>query len=270
MIKKYNIDGIRIDTVPEVPKWFWKQFADAAGVYQVGEVFDGRLDYVSDYQKCCLDGVLNYPLFFAMRDAFTYNRSMNTLESAINNINKFFSDPSALGVFVNNHDNWRFLNKNSNTSRFKNAIAFSLLTSKNLFLNLDGIPIVYYGDEQLFSGGDDPQNREPLFARLDRNSDMYKFIKTIVNLRKSQNLWSKPQIQRYSDDNFYAFTRDNILALFTNTDNDIYRTITYHSYPENTKLCNIFDKNGDCIYVRNGKIDIRLGSGFMKAYIVSN
>ena len=26
LVAKYNIDGIRIDTVPEVPKWFWSQF----------------------------------------------------------------------------------------------------------------------------------------------------------------------------------------------------------------------------------------------------
>jgi len=132
-VSKYNIDGIRIDTVPEVPKWFWKQFADASGVYQVGEVFDGRLDYVSDYQNCCLDGVLNYPLFFAMRDVFNYNKSMNQLESTLQAINKYFHNPSVLGVFVNNHDNWRFLSKNSNNARFKNALAFSILTGILIF-----------------------------------------------------------------------------------------------------------------------------------------
>ena len=26
MVSKYHIDGLRIDTVPEVPKWFWKIF----------------------------------------------------------------------------------------------------------------------------------------------------------------------------------------------------------------------------------------------------
>jgi alpha-amylase len=36
LITKYHIDGIRIDTVPEVPKWFWAQFAQSSGVYTVG------------------------------------------------------------------------------------------------------------------------------------------------------------------------------------------------------------------------------------------
>jgi len=78
---------------------------------------------------------------------------------------------------------------------------------------------------------------------------MYIFIGSLIKLRTSQTLWTKPQVQRYSDDNFYAFTRDNILALFTNTKNDVYRTITYHQYSENSKLCNIFN-SGDCVYVR--------------------
>jgi alpha-amylase len=36
LVNKYHIDGIRIDTIPEVPKWFWAQFSQASGVYTVG------------------------------------------------------------------------------------------------------------------------------------------------------------------------------------------------------------------------------------------
>jgi len=133
LIQKYKIDGIRIDTIPEVPKWFWKLFAESAGVYQVGEVFDGRIDYVSDYQNY-LDAVLNYPLYFALKNAFQYNGSMKQFESTLQAINKSFKDPGVLGVFVNNHDNARFLNNNYNIPKFRNAIAFSLLTCKKFFI----------------------------------------------------------------------------------------------------------------------------------------
>ena len=60
IVKKYNFDGIRIDTIMEVPKWFWDKFRAAAGVFQIGEAFDGRLEYVADYQNH-LDSVFNYP-----------------------------------------------------------------------------------------------------------------------------------------------------------------------------------------------------------------
>jgi len=33
---------------------------------------------------------------------------------------------------------------------------------------LAGIPIIYYGDEQGFNGGADPQNREPIWGRMNK------------------------------------------------------------------------------------------------------
>lgn len=41
MVSKYEIEGLRIDTVPEVPAWFWSEYSDAANCFTMGEVFDG-------------------------------------------------------------------------------------------------------------------------------------------------------------------------------------------------------------------------------------
>lgn len=49
LVIKYKIDGLRVDTVPEVPKDFWKEFAQSAGVYTVGECYNGDIGYVADY-----------------------------------------------------------------------------------------------------------------------------------------------------------------------------------------------------------------------------
>ena len=51
------------------PKTFWSQFVSASGVYTVGEAFDGDMKYVGGYVGS-LDGVLNYPFFFTIRDIF--------------------------------------------------------------------------------------------------------------------------------------------------------------------------------------------------------
>lgn len=59
----YQIDGFRIDTVPEVPKWFWTELNKNLDIYTIGECFDGRVDYVAGYQKS-IPGMLNYPLYF--------------------------------------------------------------------------------------------------------------------------------------------------------------------------------------------------------------
>lgn len=75
LVSTYDIDGLRIDTIPEVPKWFWKEFQKRAGCYAVGEVFDGRIDYIADYQNPNgggLDALLNYPLSITMKSIWAY------------------------------------------------------------------------------------------------------------------------------------------------------------------------------------------------------
>jgi len=33
LVKDFGFDGIRIDTIPEVPKDFWSEYGQAAGVF---------------------------------------------------------------------------------------------------------------------------------------------------------------------------------------------------------------------------------------------
>lgn len=47
----------------------------------------------------------------------------------------------------------------------------------------DGIPIVYYGQEQLFSGGVDPYNREALWPSEYANTTAYQLITRLNKLR---------------------------------------------------------------------------------------
>ena len=51
LVKKYGIDGLRIDTLKHVRKSFWPAFASSSGVYTVGEVYDGDTAYVKDYTR---------------------------------------------------------------------------------------------------------------------------------------------------------------------------------------------------------------------------
>jgi alpha-amylase len=128
LVKTYNLDGIRIDTIPEVPKAFWAEFSQAAGVFQIGEIFDGRIDYVSDYQNY-IDATLNYPLYFKLKDIFIYGHGMNELENFYGNDIKKWKDPTVLGVFVDNHDNARFLSLKNDYVSFKAYIMMTLGSS---------------------------------------------------------------------------------------------------------------------------------------------
>lgn len=111
LVNKYGFDGIRIDTIPEVPKDFWREFAQAAGVFQMGEVFNGYDSYVADYQNY-VTALFNYPMYYSIRDVWMYGRSMRTIADRWASNMKYFKDVDALGLFVDNHDNARFLNGN--------------------------------------------------------------------------------------------------------------------------------------------------------------
>ena len=252
IVKKYSFDGIRIDTIMEVPKSFWDKFRKSAGVFQIGEAFDGRLDYVADYQNH-LDSVFNYPLYYTIKSSFC--GSFRNLEGYFMNSRSHFPHPEYMATFVENHDNPRFLNQCNDVGKFTNAAIFSLLW--------EGIPVFYYGGEQYFKGGSDPNNREPLWNNYNTKSTLYGLLKITNTLRKNVKIWNYKIVQRYADENFYAFTRGNVLACFTNT-KSLKRTITYHEFKNGDKLCNVL-YNGDCITVTNGKIDIVMGD-YPKVY----
>lgn len=135
---KYNLDGIRIDTIPEVPKDFWSEFTASSGVFEMGECFNGNDAYVGPYQNY-VSGLFNYPMYFSIRDVFAYGKSMKTISSRWSTNLANFKDVDALGIFVDNHDNARFLNVNGNSVLFKSALAFALTAR--------GIPFFYYGSE---------------------------------------------------------------------------------------------------------------------------
>ena len=134
IVQKYDFDGIRIDTIMEVPKWFWDKFTSAAGVFQIGEAFNGNPSYVAGYQGH-VGSVFNYPLYYAIKDSFC--GSMRNLENYWYNTRKYFPDPTILGVFVENHDNPRFLNMCDDRKKFKNASIFSLFFEGILYIIME-------------------------------------------------------------------------------------------------------------------------------------
>lgn len=260
LVKKYNIDGLRIDTIPEVPKDFWREFQQAAAVYCVGEVFDGRIGYVADYQNY-VDALLNYPLRYVMMDVWRSGKSFYNLKQRLIDNKNAFKDVNALGVFVDNHDNARFLFGNGNTAGLKSALIFGLFT--------EGIPMVYYGSEQAYGGGDDPKNREQLWTNMNPNHEIYHMMKASNQARKDHQVWKYPQVERYIDDNFYAFSRGEVLVALTNFGGSVSRTVTYLPFKEGDRVCNIFNFS-DCLTVSQGKLNVNLDNYQVKVYVKAN
>jgi alpha-amylase len=176
LISTYSIDGLRIDTCLEVETDFFSGFRSAAGVYSVCETFNGDVAECEPYQQV-VDGVLNYPLYYPILDAFkSTSGDISRAVNGVNTVKDGFSDSTLLGTFLENHDNPRFPSYTSDIALAQNAAAFAMLA--------DGIPIVYYGQEQHFSGSSTPGNRETLWSSgYSTTSTMYKFIALVNALR---------------------------------------------------------------------------------------
>lgn len=78
---------------------------------------------------------------------------------------------------MDNHDNPRFLNLNPSYTGLRNELTFVMMG--------DWIPIVYYGTEQGFDGGSDPNNRESLWPYMSTEHPLYKFIQLLTKFRSS-------------------------------------------------------------------------------------
>ena len=177
-IQQAGFDGFRIDTVKHVDTGFWRSwcpavhaFAATNGVpnfFMVGEVYDANEALCGSYTGTkgggpfLLDAVVDYPLYFMVNSVFaTATGNTQEIEDHYHNVDANY-DPAAqmqLVTFLDNHDQARFLssgNANGNTTRLAVALEF-LYTSR-------GIPCLYYGTEQAFNGGNDPYDREDMFA----------------------------------------------------------------------------------------------------------
>ena len=78
-------------------------------------------------------------MYYTIKDIWAYGKSMYGIRDRFNSEASTFNDIDALGIFVDNHDNARFLNANGDRSKFKSALVFALTAR--------GIPFYYYGSE---------------------------------------------------------------------------------------------------------------------------
>ena len=259
-IKEFDFDGLRVDTVKHVPKWFWDRYSNAVSpMFSIGEVFDGRVDYVADYQRH-MDSIFNYPLYYAIKDAFC-GKNLNSMKRWYYEYRKKFPDPTVLGTIAENHDNPRMLSGDYCGGRVTRENLKSALVMSILF---EGIPFIYYGGEQYFSGGNDPYDREPMWGHYNTRSDAYIAIKIANEIRKKHQLWNKDFVERYISQEFFAFTRGNVvLVCISNTNVGV--TLYPRIWGDGTKVCDALNPS-DCLVVRGGTLTVHM-NGNPKIYV---
>ena len=177
LVSTYSIDGLRVDTVKHVEQPFWPGFNEAAGVYAVGEVADGNVDYVCPYQNY-IDGVLGYPNYYQATEFYSNPLANSTnFVNEVQYMNQACKDTTLLGSFSENHDQPRFASVTSDIVLAKNIVTFTILA--------DGIPIIYQGQEQHYSGGADPFDREAVWlSGYNTNAQLYQHVKSMNAIRQ--------------------------------------------------------------------------------------
>lgn len=247
-VKDYDIDGFRIDTVKHVDMDFWTQWATALDAYAAahgrknffmfGEVYSADTSLTSPYvTQGRLDATLDFPFQDAARAYASQGGSARKLAGVFGDDYKYTTDKANAYeqvTFLGNHDMGRigyFLKQDNPKATDAEILRKDELANELMFLSR-GNPVVYYGDEQGFTGaGGDKDARQTMFASkvadyldddeigtdrthasdaYDTRAPLYRQIAALAKLRKANPaLTDGVQTERYAADGagIYAFTR---------------------------------------------------------------
>lgn len=248
IVTKFKPDGFRVDTVKHVNMEFWQQFspalmnhAQSIGIpnfIMFGEVYSGDPDVLSSYTTTGkLPSVLDFGFQGAVYDSIVAGRGNGALKRLFDNDYKYKdedSDANQLLNFIGNHDMGRIgyflaneefgygLDEKLKRSRLGHALMFFAR----------GVPVIYYGDEQGFTGDggdhgarqdmmpskvasyiDDVQlgtSQTPAADNFDTNHVLYRDFRTFADIYKQhQGLRYGEHATVFADEKpgIFAFTR---------------------------------------------------------------
>ncbi|HZS36467.1 MAG TPA: alpha-amylase family glycosyl hydrolase [Polyangia bacterium] len=301
-IQAADFDGFRIDTLKHVEHEFWQEFCPSlrkycAGTMQLpdpttgdpnaivkplsvpkqkffmfGESFDGDDDLDGSYtMNQEVDAVFYFPQKFSVFDAvFKYGGPTVAIEQQFQRKQtKYAATPNTDGTglsaqqslvnFMDNHDVPRFLFDKPSVPALQNALSY-LMTE-------DGIPCLYYGTEQEFAGGNDPNNRERLWdTGFDTSGGTFQFVQRLIKIRKAYSplrrgdlavKWSTMNVAMEQDAGMFAFERNDggKKALVVINTSDVKQSETsaaatgggqmMTSFPAGTQLTDVLAAAGD-------------------------
>ncbi len=243
LVRRFDVDGVRMDAAKHMDhvimrtlsRRFREDFESGGGtpIYSVGETFTGGdghgtiMDYVNPDE---LDGQFDFPLYWAIRDAFANDGSFQALEGSVaTGIAAYGDHYGLMSPFLGNHDILRFATDAANNGDGawgwtedwmagggdqvtqadligRQAMAFAFT------LTQPGLPLIYYGDEIGLAGDGDPDNRrfmtfEPYLSA--NQQDLLDRVRAIGQARvASKALRRGDRRQLFVDDNLLAYARD--------------------------------------------------------------
>ncbi|HEY7956665.1 MAG TPA: alpha amylase C-terminal domain-containing protein, partial [Polyangia bacterium] len=160
----------------------------------------------------------------------------------------------------------------------------------------DGIPCVYYGTEQEFSGGNDPTNRERLWDTGFRTDGAtFQYIQKLIKIRKAYSplrrgdltiTWSTDHVANEEDAGIFAFERNDggkkALVVLNTSDKQTSETSTIQtggnpmttSFPAGTELTDVLELDGSAATSTitvgaAGALTVQVASRGAKIYVPS-
>jgi cyclomaltodextrinase len=210
----FGVDGYRVDyAIGPVPD-FWADFRRVTrqtrpDCWTFGEVVeppDSQLNFTGS-----LDGCLDFNLMEAFRKTFAYGDwNGETFTSYLTRHETFFPEGFSRPSFLDNHDMNRFLWAAGGDSQRLRLAALCQFT-------LSGPPIIYYGTEVGLSQirdvrqdgqGLPEESRLPMLWGGDQDSDMLRYYRQLIQLRKDQSSLKRGGVQVViADKNRLVYTR---------------------------------------------------------------
>ncbi|MET9516597.1 pullulanase-type alpha-1,6-glucosidase [Streptomyces sp. NPDC002994] len=245
-VRDFDIDGFRIDTVKHVDLDFWTEWATALDAYAAkrgredffmfGEVYSADTEVTSPYvTRGRLDSTLDFPLQDATRAYASQGVAASKLAEVFAEDYRYTTDKANAYEqvsFTGNHDMGRigtFLKQDNPNADEAELLKRARLANELMFFSR-GNPVIYYGDEQGFTGaGGDKDARQTLFASktadyldddqlgtdrthasdaYDTTHPIYKSIAELAKLTKTHPaLRDGVQQELHAEGSVYAFSR---------------------------------------------------------------
>lgn len=187
-VKKYKIDGIRLDVANEISHVFCKELRNRMkeikpDLYILGEIWHDAMPWLRGDE---FDAVMNYPLGESIKDFWIDKTQTNEdFEFTINRCYTGYMQQTNDVLFnlLDSHDTKRLRSGVKNMDEFFQQLA--------VLFTMPGSPCIYYGTEIAMEGGHDPDCRRCMpweEIEAGKYEERITIIKSLIELRRREPL----------------------------------------------------------------------------------
>ena len=291
---QYELDGFRLDAVKHIPTDFWWKFRRALRdkveaksqrrLYLVGETFKDRAGIDSFVGPNMLDGQFDFPLYDSIKDCFGEEKSgLDELEASLRASEEAYGKESLMSPLIGNHDKGRFMAYADDDlpdarNRKEEEVGWStppevdhpesyakIELAQAFLLSVDGVPMIYYGDEIGMTGAGDPDNRRDMrFGEelSDTEKGVLQNFSALTEIRKRHPaLRNGSRRTLVAEKDLFAFVRaqleDRVLCVFNRSSQAVEREFIVG--PELADGRCKDELSGALTTIKEGRITVKMG-----------